>query len=89
MYIHMYTHTHTHTHTHCCANFAGVQLTDISEMSLLFPTELGYNLSLQVSGETLVQPKFLPCPVGYQVTCPAVGHLMSHNHLNQRMGMGM
>jgi hypothetical protein len=66
-----------------------MQLTDISEVSLLFSTELGYNFSLQVSGETLVQPKLLPRPVGYQVTGPAVGHLMSHNHLNQRMGMGI
>ena len=61
------------------------KLTDVSEMSLLLSIEFSYDLPLQVSGEALVQPKLLPCPVGYQVTSPTVGHLMSYNYLNQRM----
>ena len=47
--------------------------------------EFGYDFSLQVGGEALIQPKLLPRPVGYQVTSPAVGHLMSYDNLNQKM----
>ena len=40
-------------------------LTDVSEMALLLSVELGYDLSLQVGGKSLVQPKLLPRPVGH------------------------
>lgn len=57
-------------------------LTDVSEMTFLLSIEPGYNLSLQVGGESFIQPNLLPCPVGHEVTCPAVWHFMSYYYLN-------
>ncbi len=56
-------------------------LTDSLEVPFFLSFHSAGNLPLHKHSEAFIQPKMLPAAVGYQVTCPTVGNLMSYNLL--------